>query len=53
LDTPAHLREQYQYFTEADMSKSFAAGLSKPQWTLESGVSDYLKNYLLKPRTHF
>jgi ADP-L-glycero-D-manno-heptose 6-epimerase len=47
IDIPAHIRNQYQYFTQADMTKSFSSGLSKPQFHLESGVTDYLKNYLL------
>lgn len=47
MDVPDNIRNQYQYFTEADMKRSFAAGLSHPQYSLEDGVSDYFKNYLL------
>ena len=46
IDTPADLREKYQYFTEADMSKLRAAGYTAPFLTLEEGVADYVKNYL-------
>lgn len=48
IDIPAHIRNQYQYFTEAKMDRLFKEGLSKPQWPLEKGVSDYVSNYLLK-----
>ncbi len=46
IDTPADLREKYQYFTEADMSKLRAAGYERPFLTLEEGVDDYVRNYL-------
>jgi len=47
IDIPPHIRDQYQYLTKADMNKSFSAGLSDPQYSLENGVKDYLENYLL------
>lgn len=46
LDVPANIRDQYQYFTEANMQKWQGAGLSQPQWPLEKAVADYVKNYL-------
>ena len=46
IDMPTDIREKYQYFTEATMTKLKAAGYSKPFYTLESGVSDYVQNYL-------
>jgi ADP-L-glycero-D-manno-heptose 6-epimerase len=48
IDLPENLREKYQYFTEANLSKIKSAGYSEPTITLEDGVSDYVKNYLLK-----
>jgi ADP-L-glycero-D-manno-heptose 6-epimerase len=43
IDMPESIRDQYQYFTQADMSKSFGvAGLSQPSWTLEKSISDYV-----------
>ena len=48
VDTPLDIRDKYQYFTEADMTKLIAAGYSKPFHTLEEGVSDYVGNYLAK-----
>ena len=46
IDTPLDIRDKYQYFTEASMQKLIAAGYSKSFYTLEEGVSDYVKNYL-------
>jgi ADP-L-glycero-D-manno-heptose 6-epimerase len=44
--TPDDLREKYQYFTQADMTKWKASGLSLPATSLEDGVRDYVRNYL-------
>lgn len=52
IDTPADIRDKYQYFTEADMSKLIASGYSKPFHSLEEGVSDYVTNYLI-PDTYY
>ena len=46
VDTPEDIRDKYQYFTEADMSKLVSAGYTKPFHTLEEGVKDYVGNYL-------
>jgi ADP-L-glycero-D-manno-heptose 6-epimerase len=46
VDTPADIRDKYQYFTEANMSKMRSIGYSKPFHTLEEGVKDYVQNYL-------
>jgi ADP-L-glycero-D-manno-heptose 6-epimerase len=46
VDTPAGLRPQYQYFTQADIGKLRAAGFTAPFHTLESGVRDYLRDIL-------
>lgn len=48
IDLPENLREKYQYFTEANLSKIKSAGYIKPITSLEDGVADYVKNYLLK-----
>jgi ADP-L-glycero-D-manno-heptose 6-epimerase len=48
IDTPADIRDKYQYFTEADMSKLISAGYNLPFTSLEEGVEDYVKNYLSK-----
>ncbi len=41
VDTPADIREKYQYFTEADMSKLRGIGYKKPFSVLEKGVVRY------------
>ncbi len=46
IDTPQDIREKYQYFTEADMSKLRNAGYKNDFYTLEEGVEDYVLNYL-------
>lgn len=46
IDTPADIRDKYQYFTEADMAKLRQAGYDKPFATLEEGIADYVGNYL-------
>lgn len=47
VDIPADIRDKYQYFTEANMQKLIRQGYDKGFTSLESGVSDYVKNYLL------
>jgi ADP-L-glycero-D-manno-heptose 6-epimerase len=46
MDTPADIRDKYQYFTEANMTKLKAIGYQRPFHSLEEGVSDYITNYL-------
>jgi ADP-L-glycero-D-manno-heptose 6-epimerase len=48
IDIPEDIRPHYQYFTEAKMAKLFSIGTSRPAWSLERGVSDYIKKYLDK-----
>jgi len=50
IDTPADIRDKYQYFTEADMNKLFNAGYHKELYSLEEGVKDYVSNYLIESR---
>lgn len=47
IDTPMDIRDKYQYFTEADMSKMLAAGYTGGFHTLEEGASDYVQNFLI------
>lgn len=46
VDTPADIRDKYQYFTEADMEKIQTAGYSKTITSLEDGVTEYVTAYL-------
>ncbi|AKD03580.1 ADP-glyceromanno-heptose 6-epimerase [Pontibacter korlensis] len=50
MDTPENLRANYQYFTEANMSKLRSIGYDKPFYTLEEGVNDYVQNYLMEEK---
>lgn len=52
VDTPADIRDTYQYFTEADMNKLKGIGYQKKFYTLEEGIEDYVKNYL-RERKYF
>jgi|TARA_B110000285_G_scaffold228882_1_gene292596 ADP-L-glycero-D-manno-heptose 6-epimerase len=47
IPTPIDIRDKYQYFTEANMQKLIDNGYSKPFTSLEDGVDDYVRNYLL------
>ena len=48
VDTPANIRGNYQYFTQAEMGRLRAAGYDAPFLSLEDGVADYVTNYLSK-----
>ena len=45
---PEEIREKYQYFTEANLKKLKNAGYNKNILNVREGVTDYVKNYLLK-----
>jgi ADP-L-glycero-D-manno-heptose 6-epimerase len=47
VDTPADIRDKYQYFTEANMDKLRSVGYDEPFTSLEDGIQDYVKTYLL------
>jgi len=42
IDTPVELRDKYQYFTQADVTKQRAAGFHQPFHSLEEGVRDFV-----------
>lgn len=48
IDMPEDLRGRYQYFTQANMQKLRAAGYTTAFSSLEDGVRDYIKNYLMQ-----
>jgi len=49
IEMPDSLKNQYQYFTEADLGKlRGTAGYTGEFFSLEDGVSDYVRNYLLQ-----
>lgn len=47
IDMPEDIRDKYQYFTQAEMRKLIGAGYDKDFTSLESGVNDYVRNYLI------
>ncbi len=49
VDTPPEIRDNYQYFTQAEMKRLRAAGYDSPFRSLEDGVADYVQNYLSRP----
>jgi ADP-L-glycero-D-manno-heptose 6-epimerase len=52
IDMPEDIRDKYQYFTEADMHKLRQAGYSEPFTTLESGVQEYVQQYLTQQQCY-
>ena len=46
IDIPDSIRNQYQYFTRADMAKLREAGYEKEITSLEEAIKDYVQNYL-------
>lgn len=48
VDTPEDIRDKYQYYTKADMEKLKSIGYDKPFHSLEQGVEEYVKDYLLE-----
>jgi ADP-L-glycero-D-manno-heptose 6-epimerase len=48
-DTPADIRDQYQYFTQARMDRLRQAGYARPFTSLEDGVTKTVQSYLSQP----
>jgi ADP-L-glycero-D-manno-heptose 6-epimerase len=46
IEMPEAIRDKYQYFTQADISRLRAAGYRAPVTSLEDAVKDYVGNYL-------
>jgi ADP-L-glycero-D-manno-heptose 6-epimerase len=44
---PETIIQQYQYHTYAEIKKIRDAGYTQPITSLEEGITDYVKNYLL------
>ncbi len=47
VDMPDHLRDKYQYHTQADTHKLRSAGYTAPFTSIEDAVRDYVRNYLM------
>lgn len=50
IDMPESIREKYQYYTQAKMTKFREAGYSKQFYDLEDGIEDYVQNYLMQEK---
>ncbi len=48
IEMPENIKDKYQYFTEADISKLRKAGYDKDITSLEDAIKDYVQNYLQK-----
>ena len=48
IETPQNIRRNYQYFTESCNNKLRKLGFKPKLYSLEEGISDYVKCYLIK-----
>lgn len=47
IDMPEDIRDKYQYYTQANMKKLHDSGYTVDFYSLETGINDYVRNYLL------
>lgn len=47
VEMPEHLRDRYQYHTQADLTRLLETGYDKKITPLRESVADYVKNYLI------
>jgi len=52
IDMPENIRDAYQYFTEAEMTKLRTAGYKKVFTEMEDAVGDYVNGYLMKSQPY-
>lgn len=50
IDMPEDIRDNYQYFTEANMQRLKQAGYSNNFWDFEDAIRDYVTQYLVPHR---
>ena len=48
IDTPEDIRDTYQYFTEADLSKLREAGYNEEFTPLEDGIENYISSLIAR-----
>ncbi|MEI8102198.1 MAG: ADP-glyceromanno-heptose 6-epimerase [Chlorobium sp.] len=53
IPMPETLRDKYQYYTCADISRLRAAGFSEKLTTLEDGITEYVQRYLSSNQPNF
>lgn len=47
VEMPEHLRDRYQYHTQADLLRLRTAGYTAETTSLDAAVTDYVRNYLI------
>lgn len=47
IDMPEHLRDRYQYYTQADLTRIRSAGYTAETTPMDEAVADYVRNYLI------
>lgn len=47
VEMPQHLRDRYQYHTQADITRIRETGYEKEMTSLHESVADYVQNYLI------
>ncbi len=47
IDMPEHLRDRYQYHTQADLTRIRNTGYDAATTALDDAVTDYVRNYLI------
>lgn len=50
IDIPKDIRDKYQYFTEADTGKLREAGFDEAFYSLEEGIEEYVREFLMEKR---
>lgn len=50
IEMPGHLRDRYQYHTQADLSRIRNAGYAAEPTPLDAAIVDYVRNYLIPGR---
>jgi len=48
IDMPEDIRDNYQYYTQAEMDKVREAGFVSSFWDFSAAVSDYVQGYLMQ-----
>jgi ADP-L-glycero-D-manno-heptose 6-epimerase len=47
IEMPEAIRDRYQYFTQADLTRLRSTGYRAPATSLEDAIRDYVCNYLV------
>ncbi len=53
MPMPETLRDKYQYYTSADITKLRQAGFSEPLTSIEDGIKEYVQQYLSADNPYF